>query len=102
MERRGTGARSDGTSDSLSRLGTEINMLLTTKNAALAALLSVGLLTAGGCTQTQRYTAGGAALGAGAGALIGAVTDSSVAGGAVIGGVVGGVAGYCTAQRCFD
>jgi osmotically inducible lipoprotein OsmB len=80
----------------------EVNMVLTAKNAALAALLSVGLLASGGCTQTQRSTATGAALGAGAGALIGAVTDSSVAGGAVIGGVVGGVAGYCTAQRCFD
>src|SRR5688500_18816509 len=87
---RGTGARSDGTSGSSGRLSLEVNMVLTAKNAALAALLSVGLLASGGCTQTQRSTATGAALGAGAGALIGAVTDSSVAGGAVIGGVVGG------------
>lgn len=77
-------------------------MLLTAKHAAFAAILSAGLLTAGGCTQTQSYTAGGAALGAGAGALIGGVTGGSVAGGAVVGGVVGGVAGYCTARRCLD
>jgi hypothetical protein len=77
-------------------------MVLTAKNAALAALLSVGLLAAGGCSQTERSTATGAALGAGAGALVGAVTDSSIAGGAVVGGVVGGVAGYCVARRCLD
>jgi hypothetical protein len=96
-------SRSVRTSGSGSEAGSvlETNMILTAKNAALAALLGVGLL-AGGCSQTERSVAGGAALGAGAGALVGAVTDTSVAGGAVAGGVIGGVAGYCTAQRCFD
>jgi hypothetical protein len=91
--------RTSGSSEAGSVL--ETTMILTAKNAALAALLGLALM-AGGCSQTERSVAGGAALGAGAGALVGAVTDTSVAGGAVAGGVVGGVVGYCTAQRCFD
>lgn len=76
-------------------------MTRTASKAVAAALLSLSLLTAGACSQTERYTATGAALGAGGGALIGAATGGSAAGGAVIGGVVGGVAGYCVARDCL-
>jgi len=79
----------------------ETTMTRTASRAALAALMSLSLLTAGACSRTERYTATGAALGAGGGALIAAAADGSVAGGAIIGGVVGGAAGYCIARDCL-
>jgi osmotically inducible lipoprotein OsmB len=69
-----------------------------TTGAAFAALASVSLLTAGGCTQTQRYVGTGAAIGAGGGAIVGAATGS-VVGGAIVGGAVGAGAGYVLAPK---
>jgi hypothetical protein len=80
----------------------ETKMTRTQSRAAVAALLSLSLLAAAGCSRTQQYTATGAALGAGGGALIAAAADGSVAGGAVVGGLVGAGAGYCIATDCFD
>lgn len=77
-------------------------MTRTASRAAVAALLSLSLLSVGACSRTERYTATGAAVGAGGGALIGAATGGSAVGGAVIGGLGGAGVGYCIARRCLD
>jgi osmotically inducible lipoprotein OsmB len=75
-------------------------MFGTASKAACAATIGLSLLAAG-CSQTQRYTATGAALGAGGGAIIAGATGGSAAAGAVIGGVAGGATGWCIAKRCL-
>jgi hypothetical protein len=76
-------------------------MIRSANRVALAALVGMSLLAAGGCSQTERAVATGAALGAGGGALVGGATGGSVAGGAVVGGVVGAGVGYCVARDCL-
>lgn len=66
--------------------------------AAAAAILSLGLVVAGGCSRTQQYLATGAALGAGGGAVVAAATGGAVVGGAIVGGALGTGAGYLASR----
>jgi hypothetical protein len=79
----------------------EMHMTFATSRAALAAILTLSLLSVGACTRTERYTATGAVLGAGGGAIIGAAADGHAGTGAVIGGIGGAAAGWCIAKRCL-
>lgn len=68
------------------------------KSYVILAVLAAALTTVG-CTDTQKYGVGGAAVGAGAGAIIGNNSSVGSGTGAVLGGAIGGLGGAAYGQH---